>query len=206
MKPVPHKWSVVVTFSLNEFVLMVREEKIEATAVNIDRCTKECVTHRATLGVPTGAASSPWRVKALTRIIDPLPKRKIKRVSFLFSHPLPRTRDQLSGGMPRKYSVGQSTCNIKIHVTAWRHIPIAVREQPLNIRNNRPDVVGNAWLFIRSRDPQARNFLPITLSKSASKGKRLFAEHLCPIDYLIVDVGNILDKPNAISFSYEKSP
>src|SRR5581483_6577231 len=69
-----------VTLRLRDLVLVVGEDQIGATTVNVDRLAEIAQRHRRALDMPAGAARPPRAVPRRLAGLGALPEREVSRV------------------------------------------------------------------------------------------------------------------------------
>src|SRR5258708_32560336 len=76
---------------LSDLVLRMGEEKIDATAVNVEHLAKVLFSHGRAFEMPAGPAITPWAFPAGVRAFAWFPKHEIHRIwligANLYEHP-----------------------------------------------------------------------------------------------------------------------
>src|SRR5215510_11948309 len=82
MQPVAHELLSRYTFTLRDLGFVMREDVVDAAAVNINLVAQQCCGHRAALDVPAGTAWSPWRIPFHVAVffVPRFPQREIADV------------------------------------------------------------------------------------------------------------------------------
>src|SRR5438132_8215578 len=81
-------------FALSALILVVREDVVDSTSVNIEARSEVLGAHRCTFNVPSGEAAAPWALPHQLRAAGfrGLPQREIARILLqrigLCAHPL----------------------------------------------------------------------------------------------------------------------
>ena len=93
---------------LRALVLVVREDQVEAAAVDVEVLAELRVRHRRALDVPAGPPAAPGRVpgRVLIRLVG-LPEREVERRALALARLDARAGDQLVGPLARELAVAR---------------------------------------------------------------------------------------------------
>src|SRR5215468_507488 len=101
--------------ALSDLVLVMREDEIDAAAVDVDRLAEVALDHRRALDVPTGAPAPP-RARPTDDVgRRRLPEHEIARVAFVRRDLDARARDELVGVTARESSVRRVARHMEQH-------------------------------------------------------------------------------------------
>ena len=194
-------------FRLRDFVLVVREDQIDAAAVKVDRQLAEQLRrHRGTLDVPPGAARRQAGLPRRLSRFDGLPENEIPRV-VLFVLVAVDARAALDPGViePRELAVFGKGRNFVVDGSVGR-IGVAVALERLDHAGHRRDVIGRARRVLDRLEAECRRVALEGLDELL----RMFAQRLPRLqgfrDGSIVDVGVVAHLPDGIAFELERAP
>ena len=150
---------------LRELVLVVREDEIEAAAVDLERVAEGVLGHRRALDVPAGAAAAPRRVPCgvLARLVR-LPEREVagillERIRLLLL--------DLVGTLPREPAVAGVARDAEVDVAVYRIRMPGVDERG-DERDDRVDALGRLRQHVRHPEPEIARVLEIPLVARAA--------------------------------------
>ena len=86
MHPVAHVIGAVGAAALGDLVLVVREDQVLATTVDIDDIAQMLVDHGGTFDVPARATTAPGRLPAGLVVAGRFPQNKVAGVSLVVGH------------------------------------------------------------------------------------------------------------------------
>ena len=89
VQPILYHRFPVATFTLGEFVFMMRKEQIQTATVDIERFAQQRPAHCGTFNMPTRPTLSPRAVPSRFACFRPFPKGKIAGVPLFGSRPAP---------------------------------------------------------------------------------------------------------------------
>src|SRR6185436_10829654 len=81
--------------ALGDLILMVRENEVEAAAVDVDRLAQMLADHRRTFDVPAGPAAAPWAVPADHALVAWLPQHEVCGIALVRRYLDPGPGDHL---------------------------------------------------------------------------------------------------------------
>ena len=80
--PVGDHRLVVAAFALGDFVFVVREDEVEAAAVDVERFAEQLLAHRGAFDVPAGSAVAPRAVPRRLAGLGCFPQCEVGGVAF----------------------------------------------------------------------------------------------------------------------------
>ena len=119
MHPIVHHLITLRSDSLCDLALMMREDQVHTTAMNVEVVTQIFPSHSRTLAVPTRETVAPRRGPAHDMLrLRTFPQRKINRVTFLL-----RTI-KLTGRLQHVFDVTTGEDAITMVFVVFLHIEI----------------------------------------------------------------------------------
>ena len=82
-------------FGLGDLVLVVREDQVDAAAVDVERLAQIAVRHRRALDVPAGPPGAPRALPRRLARLGALPEREVERAALLLADLDARARLQV---------------------------------------------------------------------------------------------------------------
>ena len=189
---------------LRGLVLVVREDQINAAAVDVDVDAQQRLGHRRALDVPAGAALAPRRApgRVLVRL-GRLPQREIQRILLEIRALDALALVHLVDVAPRQLAVGLERPHAEVDV-AVDGIRRAAVDQLLDQLDDLPDVLGRVGLGVRPPQTQAirvgavvRGHLLGQLGRRPPRGPRGRVD-------LVVDVRDVRHEPHAVALVLEE--
>ena len=187
----------MAAFALSDFVLVMREHEIEATAMNIERLAKQRFTHRGTLDVPARPSRSPGTVPTRLSFLGSLPESEVGGVAFPIGRlatfalkRLPRTVGQLAVFLV----FGDIEKDIAVHL-----IGITAVNQLLDERNDGRNVLSRLGHVVDLIDAECPEVGKVVFGHLSSQFGHGDASSDRALDELVIDVGDVHDPRDVVS-------
>src|SRR5262249_53103428 len=194
---------------LGELVLVVREQKIDAPGMDVERLTQILHGHRGALDVPAGPSPPergvPGRSDAFVLRLRPLPESEVSRrllVVLVRGHS--GTWPQAGAVEVGEAAIGRKARNAEVDV-AVSLVRIAAGQQPVDQSHHLLYMPGRAWIDLGVLGPQQAHVLEEDLLPSARELADADAGQVCLLDDSIVDVGDVQDVDEPVA-TYGQMP
>ncbi len=178
--------------ALGALVLMVREQKIAAAAMDVETLAEIFVRHRAALDVPAWPPASPRALPAGQIGRGRLPQHEIPRIALVGRDLDAGAGEKLVGTAAGEAAIVGKARDRKQHVPV-RGVGVAAGDQPFDQHDHRRDVAGCARFHIGRQDAECRH-VRLVLGGGACRdgGNRLAGLGGAGVD-LVVHVGDVAD-------------
>jgi len=206
MHPGVGKGSVPGAHGLGGLVLVVREDEVGTTAVDVDRRAEVAVDHRAALGVPARPAGSPRGVPAGLAGLSGLPEREVKGIVLLVVDLHAFASAQLVEVAAREDAVGMVGAHREVHVARGHDVGVALLDENTDHLLHRSDLLRGTRTDVGVEYPEAVHLL--------DEGSRELIGHVCrrttlldcAVDDLVIHVGEVLGEGDLVSLVHEITP
>ncbi|CCJ97232.1 hypothetical protein BN130_3809 [Cronobacter malonaticus 507] len=189
--PVIHILTVVRAGGLRDFVFMVREHQVRATAVNIEMAAELLAVHRGALDMPARTPVAPRRRPARLARLGHLPQHEIHRVTFAVGHFYARARLELFQILARKFAVIGVAFHREHHIAIARDIRMAACDQLLNDFNNFRNMLRRARLAVRAQNIQRIEIFVHLGDHAVHQRHKIFAILVRAFNNFVVNIGNV---------------
>ena len=155
VQPVTGKGSVpLVGLRLGDLVLVMGEDQVAATAMDVEPESQVLDRHHRALQVPARPARSPGAVPVRLARLGSLPEHKVQRVLFALVHLYPRPGPHLFQGAPGQLAVPGELADreIDIPVEGVGHLP---GQQAAHHLLHLLDVLGGLGMDVRTHHPES---------------------------------------------------
>ena len=152
---------------LRGLVLVVREDEVDAAAVDVELDAQQRLGHRRALDVPARPAAAPRRVPGgVLALLPRLPEREVQRVLLEVGALDALALVHLVDVAARQLAVGLgSVAHAEVDVAGDR-VGAAAVEQALDQLDDLPDVLGRERLGVRPPEPEPVGVLDVVLAPS----------------------------------------
>ena len=182
---------------LGNLVLVVREDEVEPSAVDVEGLAEVLLAHRRALDVPPGTASPPRRVpRRLARLLG-LPEREVEGLPLLLAGGDALARPQLVEVAPGKTGVPGPARDLEVDVPLG-HVCHATVEQLLDEREDLRDDLGHARGHVGLDQAQRGGILLESPDVPLGQRGRVLCRLPCRVDDLVVDVRVVPDVRDAV--------
>src|ERR1700686_1021394 len=198
VQPVTHEFLAGAAFALCDLCFVMRENVVDAAAVNVDLIAEQCRCHRAALDMPTGTAAAPWTLPADIAIlfVPCFPKCEVANVFLVvFVVFYAAGRLQLGEIEMSEFAVSRKPVDAEINRFVLGLISQATRNERANHLNHLVDItlLGRGGKFIRALDPQGFD----VLEEGFLELRREFCERNSSLarasDRFVIHVGDVHD-------------
>jgi hypothetical protein len=138
---------------LGDFVFVVREDQVDAAAVDVEDFAQMLPAHGGAFDVPAGAAAAPGAVPAGRVLVRGLPQHEVHVAALVRSDVDAGTRHHLVQRAAGQLAVVLHRGNVEQHV-AVRRIGVALGDEALDHGDHLRDVLGGAGLDRGRQDAQ----------------------------------------------------
>ena len=190
---------------LRRLVLVVREDEVDAAAVDVELDAQQRLGHRRALDVPARPARAPRRVPGgVLALLGRLPEREIERILLEIGALDALALVHLVEVASRQLAVRLERAHAEVDVAGDR-IGRAAVDQPLDQLDDLADVLGRVRLGVRparARAGPCRRCSGAAIS-AASSAERPPGRPRRVVD-LVVDVGDVADQHDAVALVLEE--
>ena len=198
MHPVLDELFAGGAFALGHLVFVVGEDEVFAAAMDIKGVAQVFAAHGRAFYVPAGPAGAPGAFPGGFPRLAPFPEGKIHGVFFFFVH-----RDagaclhvfQVATG---KGAVAAETGNPEVDIGV-NLVGESLANEVFDQLDDLPHVFGGLWLDGGREDAEAGHVFVKHGDEAAGKFLAGGVLLLCPLDDLVVDIGEVADKENRIA-------
>ena len=190
-------------FRLGNLILMVRENQILATGVDVERLAENGHAHGAALDMPAGTAPAPGRIPCGFAGLFALPEGKVERVALLLCRIDARAVFKVVDVLSGELAIARKAAHGKIHVSIVRRIRMTAVDQLLHERDDLTNVLRRARVGAGPFDAQCVGIAIVFRDKAFAKlrdGRPFF---MGAADHFIVDVGKVLYERHLKTFILE---
>src|SRR5437660_880394 len=188
--PIPSEFLARRSARLGDFVFVVREDKIHASAMDVERFTQVVDRHGRTLDVPARAAGTPRTRPRWFTGLGGLPQRKVHGVALPIIHFDARPGQEVLRLSFRQTAIGWIGLYLIIDITI-QSVRVPLRNQRLNHCNDVRDMLCSLWFDIGLNNSEAPHVLLV--------GDKILLCNFCrgfpflrgAVDDLIVDVRKV---------------
>src|SRR6266851_4534044 len=139
-------------FALRNLPLVMREDVVRATRVDVEPIAEKGHRHGRAFDVPAWKARSPWAGPHLQAVLaGSLPEREIPRVPLARINLATRTRQELIRRVPRELAVGGEARDVVVHVSPDL-VGVPAGDQLLDQVDHLRDVVSGVGVLVRAPD------------------------------------------------------
>ena len=187
---------------LGNLVLVVRETKVDAATMQVERGTKVGQRHRRALNVPAGAAFAPRRrpeVRAILRFAG-LPQSEVgSRLAFIFIGVVGFAGGVLGLGLELgevdmvQLTVIRAGADLEVDRAILGDVSVAAVDEGLDHRDLLRDMLDGARLDMRGQETEGLTVGVELIGPGLGESVQGLADCLGAADRLIVDVGDIAD-------------
>ena len=146
--------------ALGQLVLMVREDQVDAAAVDVDGQAELALDHRRAFDVPAGAPRTPGAVPHRLAGLRRLPEHEVGRMTLVGSDLDPRAGDHLVQRPARKLAVVAEALGVEQHMT-FGGVGRATLDQGRDLGLHGLDVLGGLRLQRRAQRAERAHILVI---------------------------------------------
>lgn len=205
----------VGAFRLRDFVFVVREAKIDASAVQIEGFAEVVRAHRGTLNVPAGATLAPRTLPKIRTVfgLARFPQREVGNiVARVFVGKIRRSRGirflraERIAVEVRELAVFGIARNFEIDAPVGRDVGVPAGDEFFDHRNLERNVSNGTRLDLR-REHVERGAVVVKLfcPRGGEFGERL-AFLLRAANRLVVHISDVADVADAESVRFERAP
>ncbi len=187
-----------VAFRLRNLILVVGENQVLPAAMDVQSLSQVFQGHGTTLNMPARSALPPGAIPGWLPGLSCLPQDKVHRVLFCFTRVNAGTGFHLLQGPVRKLAVIGHLPHPEIDATLGR-ISIAFLHEPLHKFNNLRYCISRPRRFVRRHDIQSFHVFLKTGSVLLRQLPRRNAQSVRPVDNLVINIGDILDRLDLIA-------
>ena len=188
---------------LRRLVLVVREDEVGATTVDVDRSAQVAVDHGAALGVPAGTAFSPGARPAGLAGLGGLPEGKVEGVALLVVDLHALAGAHLVEVAPGEDAVAVVGAHREVHVAVVGHVGVALLDEGLDHLLHCLDLVRGTRANVGVKNPKAMHLLDEGVGELLRNVCRSAALLVCAVDDLVVHVGEVLGERDLIALVHE---
>ena len=208
VQPIPDERFACATFRLGDFGFVMREDVVNATAMDVELVTEDGSRHCATLNVPTRATPSPRAFPSDVSVlfVPRLPEREVSE-RFLFE--LVRldatARAEFIEIEVSEASVVFEPSDSKIHRAVLCEVGLTLLLKLRNHRNHSRDVsgVGRFGKMLGAFNPECVEIFEEGLFEASGKGRQRDACFAATADGLVVDIGEVHDALDVEAAGFE---
>ena len=142
--------------ALGHLVLMVREQQVDAAAVDVDGQAQALLDHGRALNVPAGPARPPGAVPDRLVFLGRLPQHEVGGMLLVGGHVHPRAGDHVLHGMTAELAVVRIGLGVEQHM-ALSGIGRAIVHQPADHGDDRVHGLGRPRLVRGAQGAQLRH-------------------------------------------------
>ena len=189
--------------SLGALVLVMREGKVGAAAVDVDRSAQVAMHHGGALGVPTGTALAPGARPAGLAGLGGLPQGKVERVVLVLVLLDARANHKVVDVAARDLTVVGIAAHGKVHVAVIGCVSVALLDKRLDHGDHGADLLGGTGTHIGIEHVGGAHDTDELVGKLACHLGGGAALLIGALDDLVVYVGEILRKGHLIALGHE---
>ncbi len=191
--------------ALGYLVLVMREDKVVAAAVDVKLRTETPRAHGGAFDVPAGPPGSPRAVPRGLPRLRALPQREVHRVLLALVHLYPRARVHLIKPAVAELSVIGVTQHPEVHVAIER-VRVSHLDEPRNVRDNVLNHRARAWILVRALHVQRVHVAQELVGVPGRELIPRYPELTGPVNYLVIHIRKVLDVANIEALVLQVAP
>ena len=184
---------------LGALVLVMREGKVGAAAVDVDRSAQVAMHHSGALGVPTGTALAPGARPAGLAGLGGLPQGKVERVVLVLVLLDARANHKVVDVAARDLAIVGIAAHGKVHIAVIGCVSVALLDKRLDHGDHGADLLGGAGTHIGIEhvgSAHDANELVGELRRDLGGRAALLVGAL---DDLVIDIGEVLGERDLVA-------
>ena len=197
VQPVLGHRLAVAALALGDFVLVMRKDQVESTAVDVERLAQQAAAHRRALDVPAGASLAPGAVPGRFARLGRFPEREVGGGAFL-GRGLATFALQRIDGAIGQLAVFAVPGHVEEHV-AIDFVGKAPVDQRLRQGNDVVHRFGRLGHLVDLIDSQAGQILQIVFGVLPGHLRHRDAALARLLDQLVVHVGDVDDPRDVVA-------
>ena len=188
--------------ALGYLILMVREDKILAAAVNINGVAEIAPVHRGALDMPAGSALAPRGIPCGLAGFRGFPDGEIHRLALDLADHYTRARLKILKRLMRELAVILELLGAEINV-ALRLIGVALFDKGRDYLNDGVDILGSLRIYRCVADIESVGVDPELFYIALGNLGEINMLLVCASDYFIVDIREILNELHIVAAIFE---
>ena len=184
---------------LGALVLVMREGKVGAAAVDVDRGAQVAMHHGGALGVPTGTALAPGARPAGLAGLGSLPQGKVERVVLVLVLLDARANHKVVDVAARDLTIVGIAAHGKVHVAVIGGVGVALLDERLDHGDHGADLFGGAGAHIGIEHVGGTHDADELVGELRRDLGSRTALLVGALDDLVVDVGEVLGERDLVA-------
>ena len=184
---------------LGALVFVMREGKVGAAAVDVNRGAQVAMHHGGALGVPTGAALAPGARPAGLAGLGGLPQGKVERVVLVLVLLDARTHHKVIDVAARDLAIVGIAAHGKVHIAVIGCVSVALLDKRLDHGDHGADLLGGAGTHIRVEHVGGAHDADELIGELRRDLGSRTALLIGALDDLVIDIGEVLGERDLVA-------
>ena len=184
---------------LGALVLVMREGKVGAAAVDVNRGAQVAVYHGGALGVPTGTALAPGARPAGLAGLGGLPQGKVERVVLVLVLLDARAHHKVVDVAARDLTIVGIAAHGKVHVAVIGCVSVALLDKRLDHGDHGADLLGGAGAHIGIEHVGGAHDADELVGELRRDLGGSAALLVAALDDLVIDIGEVLGERDLVA-------
>ena len=184
---------------LGALVLVMREGKVGAAAMNVNRSAQIAVYHGGALGVPTGTALAPRARPAGLAGLGGLPQGKVERVVLVLVLLDARANHKVIDVAARDLTVAGIAAHGKVHIAVIGCVGMALLDERLDHGDHGADLLGGAGAHIGIEHVGGAHDADELVGELRRDLGGRTALLVGALDDLVIDIGEVLGERDLVA-------